>query len=110
MRPQRANPTSPTIGIEEAAALLRCGVRTVRTLIATGELPALQLSQRQWVLLRDDVLEFIRVRAHRQANARKAERARQHAKDSATPVVVPRRSGRKRRPLPDLDRYERLLL
>lgn len=57
MKSQTTNPTSPTIGVDEAAEILRCGVEVVRKIIANGELPALQLTQRHWVLLRDDVIE-----------------------------------------------------
>jgi excisionase family DNA binding protein len=63
MKTHNTNPISPTIGIEEAAEILRCGVGVVRKIIATGELPALQLTQRHCVLLRDDVIDYIRAHA-----------------------------------------------
>lgn len=36
MKPQTTNPTSPTIGVDEAAEILRCGVRAVQDLIYLG--------------------------------------------------------------------------
>ena len=41
MKPQTTNPTSPNIGVEEAAEILRCGIPTLRKLIDTGDPPAL---------------------------------------------------------------------
>lgn len=41
MTPPINDPHRPTIGIEEAAEILRCGYTVVQKLIATGELPAL---------------------------------------------------------------------
>ena len=150
MKPKTNYPTNPTIGIEEAAEILRCGYDTVRTAIECGDLPALQMKKRHTVLLREDVIEYVRVHARRQAQERKAEHAlrearykalapqrrgpgrrrtppdltpyeiaagilpkqmREHdgqqAEASGTPAVVPRKGGRKRRPPPRLDEYER---
>lgn len=87
MKPQTTNPNSPTIGIEEAAEILRCGCVTMRTAIDCGDLPALQLNQRHTVLLRDDVIEFVRVKAREQAKERKVEHARQQARHCAEPAV-----------------------
>lgn len=41
MKPQPSNPTSPNIGVEEAAAIVRCGIPTLRKLIDADDLPAL---------------------------------------------------------------------
>lgn len=108
MKPSITDQQSPTINITEAAALLRCGFETAKALIDTGELPALQLNQRHWVLLREDVLDFIRVRARKQAMARKEAHELKLARESAA-TAAPRKRGRKRRPLPDLDALERSL-
>jgi len=71
MKPQTTNPTSPTIGIEEAAEILRCGYTVVQREIESGNLPALQLNQRHTVLLCDDVIEYVHVKAREQAKERK---------------------------------------
>jgi excisionase family DNA binding protein len=107
MKTQNTDPTSPAIGIEEAAEIMRCGVEVVRKVIARGELPALQLTQRHWVLLRDDVIEYIRAQALTQAQARKVAYARSIAPRPPVPVP-PAKPGevRRRRPLPDLDALE----
>lgn len=44
MKPQTTNPTSQTIGVDEAAEILHCGARAAQKLINTGELPALELN------------------------------------------------------------------
>jgi hypothetical protein len=51
--------------------ILRCGYDTVRTAIECGDLPALQLNKRHTVLLREDVIEYVRVYARRKAQERK---------------------------------------
>lgn len=51
MKPQTTNPASPTIGVEEAAEILRYGVRVLQNLIDKGKLPALEINQRSTVLL-----------------------------------------------------------
>lgn len=108
MRPDIESPNSPTIGIDEAATILRCGVRAVQELVESGELPALELNQRHTVLLREDVIEYVRKRAREQAHERKL----QHARRKAKPVVpsaaaaTSRGPGRRRKALPDLTSYE----
>jgi excisionase family DNA binding protein len=109
VKPENTDRNSPTIGIEEAAEILRCGLPAVQKLIETGELPALRLNQRHWVLLRDEVIEFVRVKAREQAKVRKVQHARRNAPRPPVPVP-PRKPGevRRRKPLPDLDAAERL--
>jgi excisionase family DNA binding protein len=104
MKTRTNNPTSPTIGVEEAAEILRCGLPAVQKLIDTGELPALRLNQRHWVLLRDEVIEFVRVKAREQAKVRKIEHARRNAPRPPVPAP-PRKPGevRRRKPLPVLE-------
>ena len=104
MKSQTNDPNSPTIGIDEAAEILRYGVEVVRKVIANGELPALQLTQRHWVLLREDVIEYVRVHARTQAQARKVQHARSIAPRPLA-SVPPAKPGevRRRRPLPNLD-------
>lgn len=107
MKPHTTTPNNPTVGIDEAAEILRCGVEAVHKVIDTGELPALQLNQRHWVLLRDDVIEFVRVKAREQAKVRHVQHARRNApRPPVTPPVHKPGDVRRRKPLPDLDAYE----
>ena len=109
MKPQATNATSPTIGVDEAAEILRCSVRAVQNLIDRSELPALEINQRSTVLLREDVIEYVRIHSRRRSQERKVEDARSKAKLQPVVPVERRRPGRKRRPFIDLDKYEALL-
>lgn len=106
MIPTTEDPNGPTIGIEQAAQLLRCGVRAVQDLVETGELPALELNQRHTVLLREDVIDYVRKRAREQAHERKLQHARRKAKPPVAQTSAAPARGRRRRPLPDLSGYE----
>lgn len=72
---------SETLNIEEAAALVRVGVEAMRDLIDSGEMPAVRLNQKHTVLLREDVIDFVRTKARQQAEERRKAKAparRQH--------------------------------
>lgn len=77
--------------LEEAAALARCGVDCLRRYVDAGELPAAKLNQKHIVLLREDVINFIRTLGRKQAEERRRARDRR-------PRLV-------RTPKPNLDRY-----
>ena len=81
-----------TLSVEEAAALAKCGVECMRALVDAGEVPAARLNRKHTVLLREDVIDFLRTRARQQADERRKVKAR--------PVR------QRRRVKPDLDRYE----
>lgn len=81
------------IDLEQASALLHLGIDATRKLIDLGELPALRLNQKHTVLLREDVIEFIRTEGRRQAE----ERRKQATQTSAFSC---------RRQRPDLSKYE----
>lgn len=108
MKPDVRDPNSPTISVDEAADLLRCGVRSVQELVDTGELPALELNQRHTVLLREDVIEYVRTQARKQATERKLMHARRKAKPPVAIASTPEPGGRgrRRKALPDLRSYE----
>lgn len=89
---------SDTLDVDGAAALLRLGRDSTLGLIDSGILPAVRLNTRHCVLLREDVLGYIRAEARRQA----AERARGHAPATEPTPTSPRRRGPKRRVLPEL--------
>jgi hypothetical protein len=98
MRAQASN-AEPGAGeevltIEEAAALARVGVECMRGLVDTGQVYAVRLNQKHCVLLREDVIDFIRQRARQQAKQRR---------DSTAPASTrTARGGRRRKPLPRL--------
>jgi hypothetical protein len=76
----------------------------VRTAIECVNLPALQMNKRHTVLLREDVIEYVRVHARKQPQERKAEYAVREARYKA---LAPQRSGSDRhRTPPDLTPYE----
>lgn len=77
--------------LEAAAALARCGVDCLRQYIDAGEIPAARLNQKHMVLLREDVIDFIRVLGRKQAEERRKPKLQ--------------RARLRRSPKPDLDRY-----
>lgn len=57
--------------LEEAARLLHLGVDSIRRLIDSGDLPAAELDQKRVILLRDQLVEFIRTKSNEQSVARR---------------------------------------
>ena len=88
--------TDETLSIEEAAALAKVGVDCMKTLVDTGEIFATRLNQKHCVLLREDVIDFLRRRAREQAKQR-----RERHTGATAPSTRPR-AGRRRNPLPEL--------
>jgi len=85
-----------TIGIEDAAVMLRLGLDATRELVDTGQLPALRLNQKHTVLLREE--------GRRQAEQRrKAATGKDRTPKPATPAVRPKL---RRQAAPDLRAYE----
>ena len=105
MTAEETRPQPETIGLIEAAARLHIGREALRTLCERGEIPALSLNRKHWVLLRSDVLAYIAHTARQQAAAR-----RRSCESSAPQIDSPTdgqpRKGRPRRELPDLAPYE----
>lgn len=62
---------SDTLGLGEAAAMMRLGEDSLRELIVVGQIPAVSLNRKHWVILREDVLTFLRETAQRQASERR---------------------------------------
>lgn len=100
MKVSDVTPPEETLGLEEAARMLRLGRDSMKELVDSGAVPATQLNQKHTVLLREDLIEYLRKEGRRQQIERQARKQR-----SAAPAA-PRRPGRSRRPLPDLDKYE----
>lgn len=75
----------------------------MRELVLMGEIPALSLNKKHLVLLREDVLEFIRAQSRIQQTARRAawDSARINSEFEEVRYVA-RKPGRKRNKLPAL--------
>jgi excisionase family DNA binding protein len=100
------NVNGETLGIEQAAELMRIGYEAMKQLIDAGEVPAVILNQRHVVLLRSDVIAYIHEQGHIQA-----EQRRRVAKRSKGSTIAPQAAalrGSKRKIPPDLSRYELL--
>lgn len=82
--------------------MLRLGLESMKELIDQGALPAVRLNQKHTVLLRSDLLAFIRDEGRRQAKARREARETSRPK-SAAPVKP---ASPRRQKLPDLRSYE----
>lgn len=87
-----------TLSLEEGAQLARVGLECFTELATTGQIPATRLNQKHWVLLREDVIDFIRTRGREQAKARRQAFAAKKP-DDGKPA---RGGGRRRRALPAL--------
>jgi hypothetical protein len=91
----------PTMGLEEAANFLHIGLASMKQLVASGAVPAVQLNQKHTVLLREDLVAYVREEGRRQADERRARHRRPLA---ATATSKPTRKARTLPP--DLSRYE----
>lgn len=49
-----------TLGLEDAAKVLRLGLEAMKTLVEEGTVPAVRLKQKHTVMLRKDSIEFLR--------------------------------------------------
>lgn len=88
---------------EEAAKLMRIGLDCMDGLVANGEIYAASLNQKHCVLLREDVIEFIRERSREQAKQRRANRDALKPAAPETDIDKAQRGrSRRRKPLPAL--------
>ena len=88
------NSTPETLGVEEAAALLRAETSTVMQLARRGDLPGTRIGK-SWVFLREDVIAFLR-----QQIASDTQDRRHHASRTivAVAVTAPRHARRTKLP------------
>ena len=93
-----------TMDLQEAAAFMKCGLRAMRELVDNGDVPALQINQKHTLLLRADLISYVREQGRAQAAKRRARKAGTAA-PSPTPAPPRHRRGSKA-PKPDLDAYE----
>jgi len=92
-------PSAETLSLDEAAALMHLGRESMKDLVDNGIVPALRLNKKHTVILRDELIAFIRNEGQRQAAERKAQHLRVQ--------VGAKTRDRRRRALPDLAPYER---
>ena len=85
-----------TLSVEEAATLAKVGIDCMKSLIDTGEIHAARFNRKHCVLLREDVIDYIRRRAREQSKQRRSV--------NTIPAAADRRGtgGRRRNPLPAL--------
>lgn len=96
-----------TLGIEGAAKMLRLGLEAMKELVDKGEVPAVRLNQKHTVLLRDDLIDFLRTEGRRQAAERKKSAIGTRPAANASVGATPKRKGKARRITPpDLRAYE----
>lgn len=96
-----------TLGLEGAARMMRLGLEAMKELVDKGEVPAVRLNQKHTVMLREDLIDFLRSEGRRQAAERKKS-AMGTRLAANTPESLPtRRASKSRRTkLPDLRAYE----
>ena len=91
------SPTSETLHIAEAAALLHADAETVMQFARRGELPGARIG-RSWVFLREDVIAFLKAKIATETEARR----RRSETVPALAVAIAVSAGRRRRELPRL--------
>lgn len=97
-----------TLGLEAAARMMRLGLEAMKELVDKGDVPAVRLNQKHTVMLREDLIDFLRSEGRKQA----AERRKLAVGNQARPTTLePNQPGRKNRSRrvtpPDLRAYER---
>ncbi|MGE8451721.1 MAG: hypothetical protein ACN6OP_14075 [Pseudomonadales bacterium] len=107
VRKQLSGEPDDTLGLEGAARMLRLGLEAMKDLVDKGEVPAVRLNQKHTVMLREDLIDFLRSEGRRQAAERK-KLAIGTRSAANTPESLPtRRASKSRRTkLPDLRAYE----
>ena len=87
------------MGLEDGAKFLRLGLKAMKELVESGAVPATSLNQKHTVMLREDLIAYLREEGHRQAAARRVEKLR-----AAARAARPKKSAK--RALPTLDNYD----
>lgn len=108
-RQQAMEDLADTLGLEDAARMLRLGLEAMKDLVDKGEVPAVRLNQKHTVMLREDLIDFLRLEGRRQAAERKKSVIKHHlgagAPENAHSQRGPRGKPRRVTP-PDLRAYE----
>jgi len=96
-----------TLGLEGAARMMRLGLEAMKELVDKGEVPAVRLNQKHTVMLREDLIDFLRSEGRRQAAERKKSAIGDQPAANAPASTTPKRKGKARRiSPPDLRAYE----
>ncbi|WP_313203700.1 hypothetical protein [Stenotrophomonas sp.] len=96
-----------TLGIEGAARMMRLGLEAMKELVDKGEVPAVRLNQKHTVMLREDLIDFLRSEGRRQAAERKKSAVGNRPAANASVATKPKRPSKARRITPpDLRAYE----
>ncbi|MGE8282846.1 MAG: hypothetical protein ACN6PX_03140 [Stenotrophomonas lactitubi] len=87
--------------------MLRLGLEAMKDLVDKGEVPAVRLNQKHTVMLREDLIDFLRSEGRRQAAERKnSANGNRPSANSPVPGPTRRTSKARRTKLPDLRAYE----
>lgn len=95
-----------TLGVEDAAKVMRLGLEAMKELIDKGTVPAVRLNQKHTVLLREDLISFLREEGRRQAAARRCAAGARQAAGSAQRHLTEKKIRCPRTSPPDLAVYE----
>lgn len=106
-RQQPIDDLEDTLGLEGAARMMRLGLEAMKDLLDKGEVPAVRLNQKHTVMLREDLIDFLRAEGRRQAAQRKKSAIGNQCAANA-PVGAPQKRNSKARRItpPDLRAYE----
>jgi len=94
-----------TLDIAQAAKYCHLGYEAMKELLDSGEVPAWSQNQKHTVVHIDDLRDYVRARARKQAEERRKARDQAAAPPPPPEPRRPRRRGRAS-PLPDLAVYE----
>jgi hypothetical protein len=101
------NVSDDTLGLEDAAKIMRLGLEAMKDLVDKGAVPAVRLNQKHTVMLREDLIDFLRSEGRRQAADRKRSAISPRSVANAPKSDPTRRTSKSRRTkLPDLRAYE----
>lgn len=92
------------LSLTDAAAFLHLGYEATKQLFDSGELPAVSLNQKHYVVMRSDLVDFVRTQGREQAKQRKAAKPGTPASALKAAASQRRRRGQQ---MPDLTQYER---
>lgn len=91
-----------TLNLAEAATYLKLGLEAAQELFKAGDLPGVSLNQKHTLFLRTDLDAWIREKARRQSEERRAG----FKPDDRAAAATRRRTTRRGAPKPDLDKNE----
>lgn len=91
----------PTMDLQQAATFMHLGLEAMKKLVDSGDVPALSLNQKHTILLRDDLIDYVREQGRKQAEKRRKSKP---AEIESKPPPGERRGPRQARP--DLSGYE----